>query len=126
MREKDIPIDVLELPKKTDKILAFAWEPHGTRFAVVHGEGPRYDISFYLMKKDKLKYDVVSVGTLKGKQVSQIFWSPKGGSIVFVGPSPGGILEFFNVDLFETMSTGRQYAKWHAELSIFRNSLLDD
>ena len=40
-REKDIPIDMLELPNKTEKILQFAWEPRGSRFAVLHGEGNR-------------------------------------------------------------------------------------
>lgn len=39
--EKDIPIDMLELPNKSEKILQFAWEPRGSRFAVLHGEGAR-------------------------------------------------------------------------------------
>jgi hypothetical protein len=40
-REKDIPIDMLELPNKSEKILQFAWEPRGTRFALLHGDGAR-------------------------------------------------------------------------------------
>lgn len=55
-------MEVLELPKKTDKIIAFAWEPQGTRFAVVHGDGPRYNISFYSMKNDKGKSEVTCLG----------------------------------------------------------------
>ncbi|EFN54066.1 hypothetical protein CHLNCDRAFT_136163 [Chlorella variabilis] len=41
MREKDIPIDMLELPNKGEKILQFAWEPRGSRFALLHGDGGR-------------------------------------------------------------------------------------
>lgn len=39
--EKDIPIDMLELPNKSEKIMQLAWEPRGSRFAVLHGEGSR-------------------------------------------------------------------------------------
>jgi hypothetical protein len=40
-REKDIPIDMLELPNKSEKIQQLAWEPKGSRFALLHGEGNR-------------------------------------------------------------------------------------
>lgn len=40
-REKDIPIDMLELPNKSEKIQQFAWEPRGSRFALLHGDGNR-------------------------------------------------------------------------------------
>lgn len=63
IREKDIPMEVLELPKNTDKILEFAWEPNGTRFVVVHGNGPmKYDISFFNMKREKSTVGVESIG----------------------------------------------------------------
>lgn len=39
--EKDIPIDMLELPNKSEKVLQLAWEPRGSRFAVLHGDGAR-------------------------------------------------------------------------------------
>lgn len=38
IKERDIPIEVLELENKNDKIIAFAWEPKGHRFAVIHGD----------------------------------------------------------------------------------------
>ncbi len=53
IRDKDIPMEVLELPNKNDKVMAFAWEPKGHRFAVVHGEGSRPSISFYSMRDEK-------------------------------------------------------------------------
>ena len=49
IKERDIPIEVFELENKNDKIIAFAWEPKGHRFAVIHGDNPRPDISFYSM-----------------------------------------------------------------------------
>jgi hypothetical protein len=46
-------MDVLELPNKSEKIVSFAWEPKGHRFAVVHGDGPRFSVSFYSMRDEK-------------------------------------------------------------------------
>ena len=31
--------------------MAFAWEPVGSRFAVIHGESPRISVSFYQVTK---------------------------------------------------------------------------
>jgi len=53
IRDKDIPMDVLELPNKSEKIVNFSWEPKGHRFAVIHGDGPRYSVSFYSMRDEK-------------------------------------------------------------------------
>ena len=62
IRERDIPMEVLELPNKTEKVLTFAWEPQGHRFVIVHGDGPRYNVSFYSMKDEKGKLSVKPVG----------------------------------------------------------------
>lgn len=35
--EKECPMEVLELDNKSEKIVAFAWEPKGHRFAIIHG-----------------------------------------------------------------------------------------
>ena len=43
-------MQVLDLPSKVDKITDFAWEPKGTRFAVLHGEGNRPTLSLYDME----------------------------------------------------------------------------
>lgn len=44
IREKQIPIDSLEFK---DPVIAFSWEPHGSKFAIIHGDSPIYNISFY-------------------------------------------------------------------------------
>ena len=81
---------VLELPNKGDKILDLQWEPHGNRFAVLHGEGPRPNFSLYGMKDMRTAAKVVQLlGTQTGKQANCIFWSPQArapiSSLVFRG-----------------------------------------
>ena len=68
VKERDIPIEVLELENKNDKIVAFAWEPKGHCFAIIHGDGPRPDISFYSMKGR-----VTKLTTLKGRQANAFY-----------------------------------------------------
>ena len=49
--DADVPIEVSEVSKDAT-ILAFAWEPKGIRFAVIHSEvssAARTDVSFYTM-----------------------------------------------------------------------------
>jgi translation initiation factor 3 subunit B len=49
------------LPNKTEKVLSFAWEPKGHRFAIVHGEG-RPNVSFYSMRDDRGKPGIKHLG----------------------------------------------------------------
>lgn len=44
MREKQIPVDSVEMK---EPIHAFAWEPVGSKFAIIHGEIPSVNVSFY-------------------------------------------------------------------------------
>ncbi|KAL5559619.1 hypothetical protein UlMin_035830 [Ulmus minor] len=106
IKERDIPIEVLELENKNDKIIAFAWEPKGHRFAIIHGDNPRPDISFYSMQASR----VAKLATLKGKQANALFWSPAGKFIVLAGLKGfNGQLEFYNVDDLETMATAEHF-----------------
>lgn len=100
IHEKDIPIELLEIK---DTVVAFAWEPHGSRFAIIHGENAaRPDISFYTMGDNKLKH----LKTLEKKPANHLFWSPKGKFIVLAGlRNLNGVLEFFNVSEMESMGT---------------------
>lgn len=47
MREKNIPKDSEEVK---EQIHAFAWEPVGSKFAIIHGESPNVSVSFYSVK----------------------------------------------------------------------------
>ena len=56
----------------------------GSRFAILHGDGPRPSFSIYAMKSD-LKTTVKGVdliGTQPNKQANQIHWSPQGKYLV--------------------------------------------
>ena len=44
MREKQIPVDSVEMK---EPIHAFAWEPVGSKFAIIHGDVPNVSVSFY-------------------------------------------------------------------------------
>ncbi len=33
-----------------DQIVAFSWEPVGNKFAIIHGDGPQFSVSFYGIK----------------------------------------------------------------------------
>nr|AIZ68196.1 eukaryotic translation initiation factor 3 subunit B-like protein [Albuca bracteata] len=110
IKERDIPIEVLELDNKNDKIIAFAWEPKGHRFAVIHGDSPRPDISFYTMRTAHNVGRVQKLTTLKSKQANALYWSPGGRFIVLAGLKGfNGQLEFYNVDELETMATGEHF-----------------
>ncbi|CAH9101713.1 unnamed protein product [Cuscuta europaea] len=106
IKERDIPIEVLELDNKNDKIIAFAWEPKGHRFAVIHGDNPKPDISFYSMRSGTNTGRVSKLATLKGKQANALYWSPTGRFIILAGLRGfNGQLEFFDADELETMAT---------------------
>ena len=96
---QDVPMEVMELPVKTHRVFNFAWEPRGNRFCVVHGDGPRHEVSFYTMEGASKAGvgQVTLLNTLKNKQTNQLFWSPGGKNIVMatLGGS-AGLLEFFN------------------------------
>ncbi|KAK1343624.1 hypothetical protein QTO34_016404 [Cnephaeus nilssonii] len=107
MREKQVPVDVVEMKGKFigalraecpwvgltvavgpgvnawlgrdartgcgKPIIAFAWEPNGSKFAVLHGEAPRISVSFYHVKSNG-KIELIKM--FDKQQANTIFWSP--------------------------------------------------
>lgn len=104
MREKQIPVDSVEMK---EPIHAFAWEPVGSKFAIIHGEIPSVNVSFYgvrpgvhpeLLKK------------LEKKACNHLFWSPAGQFIVLAGlTTMAGALEFIDTNDFTIMNTTDHY-----------------
>jgi len=113
LRERDVPMEVIELPTKTDRVHAVAWEPRGHRLCVVHApaEGSaRNSVSFFSMRDDKGRPGARLVGTLQGKACNQVHWSPAGKHVVLAGlKGLNGQLEFFLVDDFETMAAAEHF-----------------
>ena len=109
VKERDIPMEVLELQNKQEKIVEFAWEPKGHRFAVVHGDGARPDVSFYTMKDPKSR-QAKHLGTLHGRPVTSLHWSPQGKFLIIAGlKGLNGQLEFFNVNDMDTMAINEHF-----------------
>lgn len=110
IKERDIPIEIVELENKNDKIIAFAWEPKGHRFAVIHGDNPRPDISFYSMRSGSNTTRVTKLTTLKGKQANALYWSPSGRFIILAGLKGfNGQLEFYDVDELQTTAQAEHF-----------------
>lgn len=99
VKAKDIPVEVLEYKEK-DIVHAFAWEPHGHRFGVIHGyrEQPgRSDVSFYSM--EGLSGALKLLFTLEKKTVNELHWSPKGRFILLAAVcTQNGNLEWYDVN----------------------------
>jgi translation initiation factor 3 subunit B len=114
-----IPVEMLDTK---DAVMALAWEPRGSRFAMIHAENPsstKVSVSFYNMmkkteinttakkgaKKGQQQKQITTVKelnkeeTLEGKQCNVLFWSPAGQTILLasLGDSASGTLEFYDV-----------------------------
>ena len=100
MREKLIPCDILEMK---DKIEHFAWEPTGTKFAIIHGEGPgRMNCSIYKMEEGKV--EVVKV--YANVDANSLFWSPRGRHLCIAGMGTSGVFQFVDTDDADSKDMG--------------------
>lgn len=102
MREKGLPVESIAFQ---DFVLAFAWEPKGNRFAVIHEPEPnsqRKNVSFYTLEGKKIQ----KLATLEKRPANALFWSPTGKNIVLAGfRNFNGKFEFYNVDEKESYVT---------------------
>ncbi|XKL67161.1 hypothetical protein PGB90_010581 [Kerria lacca] len=109
MREKNIPVDIIEIK---ESIHAFAWEPVGSKFAVVHGESSNIKVAFYDIKSAE-KLSLIKL--LEKKVCSHLFWSPTGQYIVLAECREVGALEFIDTNDFSTMASGEHYKATNVE-----------
>merc|ERR1712088_148426 len=104
MREKQIPVDSVEIK---ENVHAFAWEPIGSKFAIIHGEMQSLNVSFYEVKTGqtptlKKKYE--------RKTANMLFWSPQGQFIVLAGlRNMNGVLECIDTADFTSMNSGEHF-----------------
>lgn len=111
-----IPVEMLDMK---DAVMALQFEPHGSRFAMIHAENPtaaKVKVSFYdMMKTEETITGIVGakhgkttksrvaelhrIETLEGRQCNFISWSPAGSVIIMasLGDSASGTLEFYDV-----------------------------
>jgi len=100
LREKDIPVEVLDL--KEEVITTSSWEPKGNHFLTLHGEGPNALVTIYSIEKS-----IKLIKQLEKKQVNQVIWSPRGQMVIFaaLGAPSNGSIEFYHIESMETMAT---------------------
>ncbi|XP_067141561.1 eukaryotic translation initiation factor 3 subunit B [Centruroides vittatus] len=104
MNEKQIPVDNIEI---RDSITAFAWEPVGSKFAIIHGDSPQINVSFYEIKPGGT---ISLLKKFERKQCNHLFWSPNGQFIVLAGlRSMSGTLEFVDTSDFTVMSQAEHF-----------------
>lgn len=105
MREKEIPVDSVE---SKEPIQAFAWEPVGSKFAIIHGESPNISVSFYEVRVGQAP---LLLKKLEKRACNHLFWSPNGQFIVLagLGSNGGGSLEFVDTQDFVIMNTTDHY-----------------
>lgn len=103
LREKLVPIDSTVI---AEDIIAYALEPKGTRFAVIHGDNLRPSVSFYQLGNGKVEL----IKKLEKKTANKLYWSPEGTNILLAGLGNfNGVLEFFNCDEMETIANEEHY-----------------
>lgn len=119
LNEPGVPVEMLDTK---DAVMALAWEPRGSRFAMIHAENPdstKVNVSFYSMLKKQETMVVGATGkkgnqattvtivpelnkleTLEGRGCNFLFWSPAGSTILMasLGDSAAGTLDFYDVD----------------------------
>lgn len=108
MREKDIPVDSVEIK---ENIIAFAWEPVGCKFSIIHGEAANCNVSFYEAKKGQ-KPTLIS--KMEKKTCTHLFWSPRGQFIVLANCTMGSF-EFVDTSDFTIMNSGDHYRAYQVE-----------
>jgi translation initiation factor 3 subunit B len=116
LSDPGIPVEMLDMK---DAVMALQFEPHGSRFAMIHAENPqaaKVKVSFYDMmkledapptvvgmktvKKPRNKISEINLlETLEGRQVNFLSWSPAGSVIIMasLGDNASGTLEFYDV-----------------------------
>lgn len=130
LRERDVPIDVLEV-KQTEEVQLFCWEPEGNRFAFLGIEGAgaaaRNTVYFYeapsgatvaapvpgTKDASATPATVKLLKAMERKNVMGLHWSPKGRFIVI--RNAAGELEFFDTEEMSTMSMTEHFGANHVD-----------
>uniref|UniRef100_A0A2A4IW91 Eukaryotic translation initiation factor 3 subunit B n=1 Tax=Heliothis virescens TaxID=7102 RepID=A0A2A4IW91_HELVI len=104
MREKEIPVDSVEIK---EPIQAFAWEPVGSKFAIIHGDPANICISFYQVNTGQAP---TLLKKFERQPFNHLFWSPSGQFIVLANLGlTGGALEFLDTNDFTIMNVSDHY-----------------
>ena len=99
--QKDVPVEELEFGK-ADPVVAFAWQPGGRMFAVIHGKQLKPDVSIYNVGKDGIE----KLKTFEARACNALIWSPVGEFLVLANvKAAAGQLEFIHAGQLESITT---------------------
>ncbi|KAH8065378.1 hypothetical protein JL720_12794 [Aureococcus anophagefferens] len=107
-----VPVEMLEMK---DTVHAFAWEPSGHRFAVIHGDGAAVRVA-PLHARQGRPAELTHLVTLENRSCNSIHWSPMGTQVVLAGTGDAfnGALEFYDCD-----------AKWSKHVEHYRANAVE-
>jgi hypothetical protein len=102
MREKNIPLDTLEVKGKSNKMIfnmmcffflleiiqSFAIEPSGHKLVVITGENLRTEVTFYKMGQGQKSGKIEKLKVLP-LAVTTAFWAPNGQYVVLAAMKAG-------------------------------------
>ena len=113
MREKDIPVDVVEL-KASEELITLQFEPKGNKFATIVTENSNAIAYFYEVQPSNAATTgtaaVKVLSRFEAKGVNSIKWSPKGRFCLLYGGRGGsGELQFWDVDDLTLLSSQEHY-----------------
>lgn len=119
LRQRNVPVDMLELPNKSEKIMGLAWESQGHRFAVLHGDPRSPSMSIYSMKDPKSGAigGVHLLHTATNRTCTSLHWSPTGRFLLLAGLSSGhnGKLEWWDADELTVVGAGEHFMATEVE-----------
>jgi len=109
MREKDIPVDVVEIdPNETVNILS--WEPNGKRFAFMGMNNGQAGIHIFQVTDGKdINNGAKELVTIEKKGANTICWNPKGRFIVFANLKGQGELSFYDCNDLSELAEGEHF-----------------
>jgi len=114
MRDRNVAMEVFELEPKETRIRAFAWEPRGVRFALISGDGPKYDVHIYTMESTKGTSKLRLLTKLEKRSANTLHWSPLGTTLLMAGMTPlSGDLEWYNAAELQTVGQDEHFMLTH-------------
>jgi len=106
MAERDIPIQMVEV---RDDVRDFSWEPKGTRFSIIHGEGSKFAIDFYDMGPEGT-VEPAKIDTVEDKNHNRVIWSPNGTYCVMASLQLTACqIDFYDAEYTSIMASQEHY-----------------
>lgn len=125
MRQKDIPVDVIELhtsnatAEKQPEVISVSFEPNGDRLMVAVKDEFKILVSFYQLNHHDKTGSLPTtrlLKTLERKLLTKFLWSPRGDYALFTGmDAASGYMEFWSINDFVLLCSKEHVTATDAE-----------